>query len=760
MREMKIYQKEQLQLLSEEELMDVLRESWEYKESEPIEVIGVITTVKTDHSNLYFLERIMHAKTGQPLYYPLAARDVKSSVRAFFNPKDAQGIINNLVKGTHVKAKLILSPENERKKHKNPIEVCVAERSASVLMAIPSEWDRTTYQDDKNLYIEQWVIDHYFEKNKQKILKDKQYHLAELERDKEALETQKITLEREFEHIQDELLRKSEKIQNEHKELQGDVDNKTTELTQVEQRIEANQKKYKKLINEQKTIGLAIKEQKLELQNYKNTYQERIKEMESKLERLKEFIQEKSQTLINLGLLDENEYKKLIGGQKEQSKEVGYDFEETLNSDYKKAAAYIQAHMKKKAIYYHRSVIEDFFALLRTNDLIILAGDSGSGKTNLVKSFAEAIGGKSFIIPVKPNWTSAEDLLGYYNPLEKKYVITSFLTALIEAESDPETPYLICLDEMNLARVEYYFADFLSLLEERKHQPEIFLYSDDEASHALEEYKTFLRLIDKVKSGHKDKHLNDFVDLLQDEQVNMELHKLCGFHEGDSLLNYHSKLRRILSGFINTPSSIKLPPNVRIVGAINVDETTHYLSPKILDRAHVMKFGNPFLMDLEIIKAEVQSFDDLDVSKPINIKVEHLGIRKQYPELDDKDPLDETLRQLGRDYLCKLGVEFGFRTVRQAKNYANELSLFSPKPQVILNNFILHKVLPKLMLEGEQNIGNGQQKKDVIQEMRSFIMENLNGLAKEDCADNCLQELEGLIIKSEANDWLVNYWVK
>ena len=81
----------------------------------------------------------------------------------------------------------------------------------------------------------------------------------------------------------------------------------------------------------------------------------------------------------------------------------------------------------------------------------------------LVKSFADAIGGKAFIIPVKPNWTSAEDLLGYYNPLEKKYLATPFLEALLEAQNNPTIPYFICLDEMNLARIEYYFADFLSL---------------------------------------------------------------------------------------------------------------------------------------------------------------------------------------------------------------------------------------------------------------------------------------------------------
>lgn len=747
---MKIYEKDELQLLSDAEKMSVLREFWGYDPDDPIEVIGVITIINAD---LYFIEKIMHAKTGRMLTYPLLNRDVKRSVKAYFNPEDARDIIKSNIKGTHVKVELILSPDYERKKHENPIEVCVKERTASVIMAVPTVWGGIAYKDDENLYIEQCVVDFYLEKNKEKIEKDGQYQLDKLEREKKVLENQKDSLEIEFDDI-----KKSQQIDN--NKLQVDIDKRNTELSQVKQRVEANQKKHNKLIEEQKILGLAIKEKKLELQFYKNSYQERIKEMESKLERLKEFIQEKSQTLMNLGLLDEQEFLKIAGKKKEKTSEVGYDFDEDLGSDYKKAAAYIQAHMKVNSIYYHRSVIEDFFALLRTNDLIILAGDSGCGKTNLVKSFAEAIGGKFFIIPVKPNWTSAEDLLGYYNPLEKKYVITLFLAALIEAESDPETPYLICLDEMNLARVEYYFADFLSLLEERKHQPEIYLYSDNEAAHTLEEYKTFLRLVDKVKFDHDSKQLNDFVDFLQDEEINSQLHKLCGFHEGDSLLNYHGKLRRILSGFINTPSSIKFPSNIRIIGAINVDDTTHYLSPKILDRAHVMKFGNPFLMDLKAIKAEVEIFDGLDISNPINLKIDQLGIRKPYPELDDQDELEEVLKRLGRDFLSKLGVDFGFRTVRQAKNYSNELSRFSIKRQTVLNNFVLHKILPKLMFDGEQKAGNGEQKKEVMKDMLAFLKENLNGLTKEDCVDNCLVKLEEIIAKAEENDGQVNYWVK
>ena len=118
-------------------------------------------------------------------------------------------------------------------------------------------------------------------------------------------------------------------------------------------------------------------------------------------------------------------------------------FAQSLDSNYSDAVSYIQAYLKDRDILYPRHIIENFLTLF--TDLIILAGDSGSGKTNLVQSFAKAIG-VSKIIPVKPNWTSSEDLLGYYNPLEKKYLATPFLEALIEARQNPDIPYFICLD--------------------------------------------------------------------------------------------------------------------------------------------------------------------------------------------------------------------------------------------------------------------------------------------------------------------------
>lgn len=116
---------------------------------------------------------------------------------------------------------------------------------------------------------------------------------------------------------------------------------------------------------------------------------------------------------------------------------------------------------------YSIDLIRDFTALLATQDLIVLSGSSGSGKTSLCREYARVTGSICHVIPVKPNWTSAEDLLGFYSPIEKRYLKTPFLNALLEASKDPSHLHIICLDEMNLARPEYYFADFLSVLETR-----------------------------------------------------------------------------------------------------------------------------------------------------------------------------------------------------------------------------------------------------------------------------------------------------
>ena len=136
------------------------------------------------------------------------------------------------------------------------------------------------------------------------------------------------------------------------------------------------------------------------------------------------------------------------------------------------------------------------------------------------------------VIPVRSNWTDPRGLVGYFNPLTRTYVRTDLIELLLRAGDDPDNPYILILDEMNLARVEYYFSDFLSTLE----------------------------------SG-------------------ADLQLMAPGVEEESAASDVGEEK------IEVPGELAIPPNVSFVGTVNVDETTHSFSPKVLDRANVIEFS-------------------------------------------------------------------------------------------------------------------------------------------------------------------------
>ena len=122
-------------------------------------------------------------------------------------------------------------------------------------------------------------------------------------------------------------------------------------------------------------------------------------EMNHKITRLKNYVSDKASFLKTFEFLDEEDLEHFLLESKPQSERVdGISFKNELDSDYQQAVSYIQAHLVVNDILYPRHIIENYITLLRTKDLIVLAGDFGSGKTNLIKSFAKAVGGKSVII--------------------------------------------------------------------------------------------------------------------------------------------------------------------------------------------------------------------------------------------------------------------------------------------------------------------------------------------------------------------------
>ena len=609
-----------------------------------------------------------------------------------------------------------MASKSERIKQSNPFLLGLKKGTAFKLLRLPFIDGTEVFATNDDSFISQAVYNHHLDKVSHQI--------------KESTESLNSELQ---------------KIESKFSQVSGDVEklsNKNTSLEENNSKLEIN------INNQQKALVELTQE-----------YQKVEEEMSQKIDKLKSYINDKASFLKDFEFIDEEDFDMFITNDSKSSVAIeGVSFQEVFDGDYAKAVSYIQAYLKKKGIFYPRHIIENYLTLIRANDLIILAGDSGSGKTNLVESFAKAVGGVSKIIPVKRNWTSSEDLLGYYNPLEKKYLATPFLEALIDAQQYPDTPYFICLDEMNLARVEYYFADFLSKLEARDTVPEIQLYSDNESTHVLSELKAVVSIISDAKSKYSKEGVVDFVKLMQDENVNTEMKRAFGFSDKDSLIKYHGDIRRMLSGIISTPSTITIPANVRIVGAINIDETTHYLSPKILDRAHIMKFKSPLLTDWDEIFTEIEGYDFEDVSKPISFETEELGQRKTYPKFERTEPFCELFVDLNKKFFNPLGVEFGMRTIRQGLNYIELFAELNGNREQAINNFIIHKVLPKFTFDGNKQSGDfhklDQLDKGLLPSLESIVI-NHESISDE---FSSIAALKNIISNAKANDGVVNYW--
>ena len=210
----------------------------------------------------------------------------------------------------------------------------------------------------------------------------------------------------------------------------------------------------------------------------------------------------------------------------------------------------------KRRLYYTYSdaKIKAFLSALNTTQIIVLCGKPGTGKSTFAEEMAQAIGASYHKIEVQNNWTDRSDLLGYYNPTNSTYYSTEFLESLMAARDDLKTNgdnahlHIICLDEMNLARVEYYFASFLSLL------PGL----DDGERRGEKSPKRWISLLPasadpSVINGKSEKELN--------EQKN------------------NARYMRF-----------EFPRNVRFVGTMNMDDTAQFLSPKVIDRSLFIEF--------------------------------------------------------------------------------------------------------------------------------------------------------------------------
>ena len=205
----------------------------------------------------------------------------------------------------------------------------------------------------------------------------------------------------------------------------------------------------------------------------------------------------------------------------------------------KEQVAAIRKYIEAKGFNYDGALIENFYLGLKSKPFVILAGTSGTGKTRLVKLFAEAIQAKYLPVPVRPDWSDSSDLFGHKD-LNGNFIKGAIIDFVKDAIDDKTTPYILCLDEMNLARVEYYMSDILSVIETRE----------------FDENK-------KITSK----------PLVSKEY--------CRNSNGR-----------------NEYGELQFPSNLYIVGTVNMDETTFPFSKKVLDRANTIEFSYVDLLSM------------------------------------------------------------------------------------------------------------------------------------------------------------------
>lgn len=209
-----------------------------------------------------------------------------------------------------------------------------------------------------------------------------------------------------------------------------------------------------------------------------------------------------------------------------------------------------------------------YITAIKSKPFLLLAGISGTGKSRIVRELARACWDvdseeykahkpKNFeMVQVKPNWHDSSELIGYVSRIDGvRYVVGPFLKFMVKAIQDPNTPYFLCLDEMNLAPVEQYFAEFLSVVESRKVDKDGNVVTDPLVDYSsTEEYKS---LIDQL-----------FCD---DAERNAYLTEVDG-------------------------KRLTIPQNLIVVGTVNMDETTFSFSRKVLDRAMTIEMNEVDLM--------------------------------------------------------------------------------------------------------------------------------------------------------------------
>ena len=233
-----------------------------------------------------------------------------------------------------------------------------------------------------------------------------------------------------------------------------------------------------------------------------------------------------------------------------------------------------------------------YIEAIKSKPFLLLAGISGTGKSRIVREFAfkscpeylqdkdGTTPGNYCMIEVKPNWHDSTELLGYYSRLGSKpgYQFTKFVKFLVKAKMYPDVPFFVCLDEMNLAPVEQYFAEILSILETRK----VVIGEDGNKTIKTE------AIIDAEHFKALGK-IGGFAPNFTDRDIYMKLYDIDTESDIDEAVGKRTDLKT---------EGLTLPDNVVIIGTVNMDDTTHQFSRKVIDRAMTIEMNGGNLRNM------------------------------------------------------------------------------------------------------------------------------------------------------------------
>lgn len=346
-----------------------------------------------------------------------------------------------------------------------------------------------------------------------------------------------------------------------------------------------------------------------------------------------------------------------------------------------------------------------YLTAIRTKPFLLLAGISGTGKSRIVRKLAQATNDIDFaadydgedrwkkhnptnfcLIQVKPNWHNSMDVVGFKSNIGgAHYEFTPFIEFIAKAWHYPDTPFFLCLDEMNLAPVEEYFAEFLSAIESRS--------------------------INKDGEYETDPIVNPF-DSFEPEVCGQMIRQLVN-QDLDADLKLENQFRT---------KGLTLPKNLIVMGTVNMDETTFSFSRKVLDRAMSIEMNevdyDAFLTgETEEDVPLLTDCNELLVERPINAQIVKNDI--------EADKIIDYLKNVNA-LLDGTPFKLGYRAANEAFLYVSASKMFgSDDLGSALDKFTVMKILSRI--EGDDSKLKTKSGDELLPALLGLLKEQFEG---------------------------------